>query len=643
MSKASDFVIKNGVLKKYKGAGGSVIIPEGVTCIGVEAFSTRNITSVTIPDGVTEIGDRAFCFCHLLTGVTIPDSVQVIGNNAFSDCENLVSVTVPDSVTSIGAAAFSDCKCLADKNGFIIFKGILFGYAGHKGDVTIPDSVTVISAAAFYRCRSLTSVTIPGSVTNISHNAFSYCENLKIVTSNVPISASVLEGSDVSEIHTDDINNVPAKFRLAACRGLILERDADLESKRAESHMKYLTNNALKLCEAVLDDHQLLSFMCEHRLIKPKVLDVYFNEAEKRKSGELTALLLEYRNKLGVAVNETANRKIDTSDKFDDKWFDRNNGREKKDGISGLCFVVTGKIGFWSSRDKLKEYLEKNGASLGTSVTNMTDYLVTAFPVVETDKVRKARTLGVPVLSEEDFNEMIGARYKDRETIEIPGWVTRILPEAFSGYKKLTNAVIPGNVSEIGHNAFFDCQKLTGVSINTGVRIIGDSAFEGCEKLTSVTIPDSVTSIGDDAFLGCQKLTGLTIPDSVTDVGDGAFYGCKGLADSSGFVIERGVLYSYFGSSGKVAIPSGVRMIGAEAFGFRCDKIKTVAIPATVTEICDGAFFDCCNLISVMIPDSVTGIGEGAFEDCPSLTIHAPAGSYAEKYAKKNNIPFVAE
>ena len=33
MSNASDFVIENGVLKKYKGPGGNVVIPEGVTSI----------------------------------------------------------------------------------------------------------------------------------------------------------------------------------------------------------------------------------------------------------------------------------------------------------------------------------------------------------------------------------------------------------------------------------------------------------------------------------------------------------------------------------------------------------------------------------------------------------------------------------
>ena len=34
MSNINDFVIENGVLKKYQGQGGDVVIPEGVTSIG---------------------------------------------------------------------------------------------------------------------------------------------------------------------------------------------------------------------------------------------------------------------------------------------------------------------------------------------------------------------------------------------------------------------------------------------------------------------------------------------------------------------------------------------------------------------------------------------------------------------------------
>jgi hypothetical protein len=42
----------------------------------------------------------------------------------------------------------------------------------------------------------------------------------------------------------------------------------------------------------------------------------------------------------------------------------------------------------------------------------------------------------------------------------------------------------------------------------------------------------------------------------------------------------------------------------------------------------------------VTIPASVTKIGPYAFQKCAGLTIHAPAGSYAEQYAKKNSVKF---
>ena len=61
MSSNNDFEIENGVLVKYTGAGGDVVIPDGVVSIGEEAFySSVSLTSITIPDGVTSIGNGAF-------------------------------------------------------------------------------------------------------------------------------------------------------------------------------------------------------------------------------------------------------------------------------------------------------------------------------------------------------------------------------------------------------------------------------------------------------------------------------------------------------------------------------------------------------------------------------------------------------
>ena len=64
MATAVEFVIEDGVLVKYKGKGGDIVIPEGVTKIGAEVFrGKKKITGVVVPEGVREIGDFAFCDC----------------------------------------------------------------------------------------------------------------------------------------------------------------------------------------------------------------------------------------------------------------------------------------------------------------------------------------------------------------------------------------------------------------------------------------------------------------------------------------------------------------------------------------------------------------------------------------------------
>ena len=88
---------ENSILTDITGEG-NVIIPEGVTAVGDNAFfRCYHLTGITFPDSVTSVGNQAFYACENLTGISIPNSVTSIRNNAFHRCSNLTSINISEN------------------------------------------------------------------------------------------------------------------------------------------------------------------------------------------------------------------------------------------------------------------------------------------------------------------------------------------------------------------------------------------------------------------------------------------------------------------------------------------------------------------------------------------------------------------
>jgi len=161
------------------------------------------------------------------------------------------------------------------------------------------------------------------------------------------------------------------------------------------------------------------------------------------------------------------------------------------------------------------------------------------------------------------------------------------------------------------------------------VRIIGKYAFCNCKCITSVTIPDGVTSIGASAFSGCNSLTNMVLPfvgarRGVADSDEALFgyiFGWRNYAAAGTIQQEHSAgasFYSYIPTSLQSVMVTDETIIGYGAFS-GCSGLKSVILPATVTNIQDKAFYGCSELASVTIPDGVTHIGDMTFRFCVGL------------------------
>lgn len=71
--------------------------------------------------------------------------------------------------------------------------------------------------------------------------------------------------------------------------------------------------------------------------------------------------------------------------------------------ITGKTFVITGSVMHFPNRDAVKSYIEERGGKVAGSVSAKTDYLINNDRESGSSKNKKAKELGIPILSEEDF------------------------------------------------------------------------------------------------------------------------------------------------------------------------------------------------------------------------------------------------
>ena len=152
-SPEADFLVYDGVLEEYVGAGGDVVIPAslGVTEIAAQAFyNNTDITSVVIPEGVEIVGYWSFRGCENIERIELPYSLEELAEHCFSSA-SITEIVIPGNVEVVGYGAFSSCQYLEKVTlSYGVKEIMVLAFAGcGVGDVVFPETVELICGGSF--------------------------------------------------------------------------------------------------------------------------------------------------------------------------------------------------------------------------------------------------------------------------------------------------------------------------------------------------------------------------------------------------------------------------------------------------------------------------------------------------------------
>lgn len=177
---------ETGMASTYLGNIDNLILNQGLTSLGKEAFSNLGIHNVVLPSSLQVIPETAF-FNNPLKSLNIPEGVKIIGTSAFDNNLDLDQLILPESLELIGVRAFKSTK--VGLRGITIPNKVreiqldAFYNSEINGRLVIPESVTVIGEGAFLK-NGITEVEIRSPLTYIERDTFKFNRIKKVTLPN---------------------------------------------------------------------------------------------------------------------------------------------------------------------------------------------------------------------------------------------------------------------------------------------------------------------------------------------------------------------------------------------------------------------------------------------------------------------------
>ncbi len=574
----------NGYIKKYKGKGGRVVIPDTiggkqVNAIGSEAFSgygkssEEKITSVVIPDSVKYIGNKAFQ-SNRLTGIKLPAGLTEIGEMAFAyssdySAGGIKSVNIPEKVTKIGKGAF----------------------AASVKKITGMEGMTAIDEGTFREIADL-EIDIP-NVTSIHEKAFgsgSAGKYVRCFTRNG---------------NKNNLTSVDGKYLVDPAKVSIQGIDKNTEKELLKQELIGETLQSGTTYDKSIPANKFYKIGDNVTVKAPTIanhspmatgVDIVLKQAVNK-------AVFEYTNTVGaVRTPLLAGDKVIY-------------GKT----TAGATIIFGGKT-YKADENGIYEISPDTPLVKGQDI---------AYKI--SDVAGNVAEVSFKVEAASDY-KYAGADF----AVDDHGVITRYLGN--SSEVTIPQLVKNKNVKSIGAMSFYK-MGLTKVSFFEGITEIGAGAFAK-NDLKNIELLNTIRILGDYAFLG-NKIESLALPRLTHKIGDGTFmdnnieefstgeytghFGEKAFANNriksvkfKGNVEEMG---EYAFANNQISELSFKTITAGDAGGghshvlteiprgaFLNNKLKEVRLPAKVVAVDDSAFYD--NPVLVNLITKETGIGD---------------------------------
>lgn len=332
-------------------------------------------TVYEVPEGTKEIGKEAF-FMTPLEQIILPKSVTTLRNSAFTARGGKpLFVRLPAKMTKLPAEAFD---------------GGYFGIDDLDSDWT-----------KYY----FVSTPVKKLAEDLCMDSYSKGYRCMIYTGG-------------------PLDDLPPKTKKYAVLGFLFAVRTGVEDMTAwrDSYLAHIRNNEKTYVKLAAEDDYLFHFMLDEAILSEKGTKTLLAAAAEADQTDRTAALLAYQAQHFPKQGEADDLALSENDpelKRMAKMAARREEIAGQKGIRGIAFVATGELENFGENDEytnakdvsdLKAFIEKRGGFLRSAVSSKTDYLICNDPNSDSVKSRKAKELGVPVITEGEFLRMANER-----------------------------------------------------------------------------------------------------------------------------------------------------------------------------------------------------------------------------------------